>query len=504
VTDNCGNTATTTASLITDDSTLPILTVPTDLTEECGAVTTSVDEWIAQATATDACGTVEITSELWDSNLGCGGTTFERYLFTATDQCGNVSTDFGNYRTVDTTDPILTCPADLILECGDQDNAILLQSWLSSGVAVDANGCSNVTVAADFPSELPDLSCDQVDGLEVTFTATDDCGNSTTCIASIFVVDTVDPVFLNCPSDIIINVDVDLCGANPIFSTPIATDDCSVTVEQTAGLPSGTEFPLGETQLKYTATDACGNTSICAFTLTVVDSDVPLILCPSNSIEAETSPGVCVWSSDDQVAPSISVENCPDQTITYTVTGATNASGSDNAAGEIFELGVGSVDWINPTPTDNCGIGQIDYTITHSTSPANTVMNVTAGETETAVFTAGTSVVKYTVTDANGNTQTCQFDVNVIGIKHEKSIARVTQNPDDSYCTEYNIRVYNTSNTPGIYSLNDLPDFDDDFVILSAEYSSSVHANTQLATTPPAGGWPLATNQLMPGFGTLT
>ena len=552
VTDNCGNTTTTTASLITDDSTLPILTVPTDLTEECGAVTTSVDEWIAQATATDACGTVEITSELWDSNLGCGGTTFERYLFTATDQCGNVSTDFGNYRTVDTTDPILTCPADLILECGDQDNAILLQSWLSSGVAVDANGCSNVTVAADFPSELPDLSCDQVDGLEVTFTATDDCGNSTTCIASIFVVDTVDPVFLNCPSDIIINVDVDLCGANPIFSTPIATDDCSVTVEQTAGLPSGTEFPLGETQLKYTATDACGNTSICAFTLTVVDSDVPLILCPSNSIEAETSPGVCVWSSDDQVAPSISVENCPDQTITYTVTGATNASGSDNAAGEIFELGVsevcytitdssgnvatccfdvvvedlelpmitcpadiqiiadselngicvGSVDWINPTPTDNCGIGQIDYTITHSTSPANTVMNVTAGETETAVFTAGTSVVKYTVTDANGNTQTCQFDVNVIGIKHEKSIARVTQNPDDSYCTEYNIRVYNTSNTPGIYSLNDLPDFDDDFVILSAEYSSSVHANTQLATTPPAGGWPLATNQLMPGFGT--
>ncbi len=552
VTDNCGNSTATTASLITEDRTPPLLTVPTDYIEECGSVTTSIEDWIAQATATDACGTVEITSTLWDSNIGCGGTLFERYLFTAIDQCGNVSTDFGNYRTVDTTDPLLDCPADLILECGDQDNAILLQSWLNSAVGVDANGCSTITVTADPPSELPDLSCDQIDGLEVTFIATDDCGNSTTCIASIYVIDTVEPVFLNCPSDIVINVDVDICGANPIFSTPIAADDCSVTVEQTAGLASGSEFPLGETQLEYTATDLCGNTSVCAFTLTVVDSDVPMILCPSNGIEVATSPGLCVWMSDDQVAPSISVENCPDQVITYTITGATNASGSDNAAGVTFNLGVsevcytitdgsgnvamccfevtvvdlelpmivcpadiliiadsevdgicvGAVDWTHPIPTDNCGVGQIDYTITHSSSPTVSLTDVAAGEIETATFVAGTSVVEYTVTDSNGNTQTCQFNVDVIGIKHEKTLARVTQNPDDSYCTEYNLRVYNTSNTAGTYSLYDLPDFDDDIVILSAEYSSSVHVNTQLATTPPASGWSLATDQLMPGYGT--
>jgi len=158
--------------------------------------------------------------------------------------------------------------------------------------------------------------------------------------------------------------------------------------------------------------------------------------------------------------------------------------------------------WINPTPTDNCQVAQLDYTVTQPDGSATQGMNVTSGATETATFQAGTSTVQYTVTDSDGNTQTCQFSVNVIGIKHEKTIARVTQNPDDSYCTDYNIRVYNTSNTAGTYSLFDLPNFDDDMIILSAEYSSSVHLNTMLGTTPPATGWPLATNQLMPGFGT--
>jgi len=79
----------------------------------------------------------------------------------------------------------------------------------------------------------------------VTFTATDDCGNVTTCVAAITMDDTIDPYFVNCPTaPLTINADVDVCGAFPIFSTPVALDECDVQVlvEQTGGLAPGSEF----------------------------------------------------------------------------------------------------------------------------------------------------------------------------------------------------------------------------------------------------------------------
>ena len=39
--------------------------------------------------------------------------------------------------------------------------------------------------------------------------------------------------------------------------------------EQTAGLPSGSEFPIGETEVCFTATDASLNTNECCFTVTI-------------------------------------------------------------------------------------------------------------------------------------------------------------------------------------------------------------------------------------------
>ncbi len=552
VTDNCGNTNTVTASVITEDTTDPVLTPPVDQIEECGNESISVTDWIATATATDVCGDVTIDHVLWNSNLGCGSTFYERYLFTATDECGNSSTAFAEYQTLDRTDPIITCPADLVLECGDVNNTINLQAWLDSVTATDPFGCSEVTLSYDVPSALPDLSCDSSEGITVSFFAVDDCGNDATCTAQVFIVDTTNPTFVNCPTDLTVNVDVDLCGANTIFSTPVADDNCEVSVAQTAGLPSGSEFPVGVTMIEYTATDDCGNTALCQFNITVIDSDVPVVLCPSNTIVVETDPSVCTWTSDDRVNPSVSIENCPNQEIIYTITGATIATGTDNVEGEIFNLGLsevcytitdpsnnsssccfdvevidlelpivtcpadtilisnGEVDgicvadftWNHPTPTDNCGLAQLDASIMAPDWSTTDLPNVTPGAEETQAFAAGWSYVNYTVTDDNGNTNTCSFKVEVIGIKQEKTIQRVTQNPDDSYCTEFNIRVWNTGNNVGRYTLYDLPAFDDDFIILSAEYSSSVHPSTVLPTNVPTDGWLLGDDVLMPGFGT--
>ena len=86
-------------------------------------------------------------------------------------------------------------------------------------------------------------------------------------------------------------------------------------------------------------------------------------------------------------------------------------------------------------------------------------------------------------------------------ITHEKTLASITQNPDDSYCAVFNITVTNMSSANGFYDLYDLPQFDDDFNILSAEYQSSVHIPTTLPTTPPATGWQLANDISLVGNG---
>ncbi|MBK7937141.1 MAG: HYR domain-containing protein [Lewinellaceae bacterium] len=50
----------------------------------------------------------------------------------------------------------------------------------------------------------------------------------------------------------------------------------AVTLVQTAGLPSGSEFPIGKTTNCFLATDATGNTSTCCFDVTVLEFPNPV------------------------------------------------------------------------------------------------------------------------------------------------------------------------------------------------------------------------------------
>ncbi len=67
------------------------------------------------------------------------------------------------------------------------------------------------------------------------------------------------------------------------FPTPTATSGCAggITVTQVSGPASGSTFRAGDTQVCYMATDACGNTATCCFTVTVLETacDVKSIGC---------------------------------------------------------------------------------------------------------------------------------------------------------------------------------------------------------------------------------
>lgn len=126
-----------------------------------------------------------------------------------------------------------------------------------------------------------------------------------------------------------------------------------VTTTQIAGMPTGSTFPVGTTTNTFVV-ESQSVTDTCSFTVTVEDTEAPVITCPGNTT-------MCT-DIGEGLAPSI-VDNCTGETLSYTLTGATSGSGSGDANG--------------------------------------------------ATFFAGTTTVTYDVIDAAGNTDQCSFDVTI-------------------------------------------------------------------------------------------
>ena len=115
--------------------------------------------------------------------------------FTATDDCNNSSTCVATVYLDDTQVPSITCPADLTLECTVANDPVgyrtAIQAWID-GISAATDGCDGTVAITDNwnGTDVPSLSCDLSAGLEITFTATDDCNNSSTCVATDYMDDT--------------------------------------------------------------------------------------------------------------------------------------------------------------------------------------------------------------------------------------------------------------------------------------------------------------------------
>src|SRR5439155_11940141 len=106
------------------------------------------------------------------------------------------------------------------------------------------------------------------------------------------------------------------CSRVVSYSAPTHSDNCpGETVVQTGGLSSGSAFPKGITTNCFTVTDASGNTNSCNFTVTVNDTEKPMIGCPGN-ITTNTAPGTCSQVVSYS-APTHS-DNCPGETVAQT------------------------------------------------------------------------------------------------------------------------------------------------------------------------------------------
>ncbi len=169
-------------TITVQDTTGPVIAgVPADVTVECDSVPAP-----ANLTATDNCdpGVPVIFNETRIDGDCPDSYTLTR-TWTATDDCGNTTTETQIITVQDTPPPVITCPSDVVLEC-------------PADTSVEANGSATATDNCDDSVEIT-YEDEVIPGVGNNktvirvWTATDECGNSSSCEQIIVVEDTIAP-----------------------------------------------------------------------------------------------------------------------------------------------------------------------------------------------------------------------------------------------------------------------------------------------------------------------
>ncbi|MFD1063793.1 gliding motility-associated C-terminal domain-containing protein, partial [Winogradskyella litorisediminis] len=259
-TDECGNSATGVQTINVIDTTAPEISVPADATVECSDDLSTINT--GEATATDNCSqTVEIIFTDATTPGDCEGSFIITRTWTATDSCGNVSSDVQTINVNDTTAPQVTDAdgsLDVTVECSDAD---ALNDALSFEPTATDNCSTDITLNLVSDETVTDASCPNASTRTRTWTFTDACGNvSEPFIQTISIVDTTAPILLT-TFDQAITVD---CDAIPEIPELQFEDNCSSTVniDFTEEINFFTDTDNYEIIRVWTVDDGCGNITI--------------------------------------------------------------------------------------------------------------------------------------------------------------------------------------------------------------------------------------------------
>ncbi|MCO6484524.1 MAG: HYR domain-containing protein, partial [Saprospiraceae bacterium] len=345
--------------------------------------------------------------------------------WTATDNCGNAITHTQVITVEDTTVPTWNqpMPANVTVQCH-------LVPAPASPITASDNCDPNVTVTfTEVSTQNPDVnSCGFMNyTITRTWTATDNCGNAITHTQVITVIDTTSPVLAGVPGNVTVQ-----CDAVPPAAVVTATDNCDpdVPVVLTETVIPG-NCPNNYTLIRtWTATDNCGNTATGSQVITVQDNTAPVALCKNHTayLNANGTVEIFVYQIDNGSTDNCALTNlsispsqftCADvgpNVVTLTATDACGNTGTCTAIVTVVDdikpivsckdleilldadgnpVTIGPNDLLN-SANDNCGIASIEL--------SQTIFDCSD---------LGTTTVKVTVTDVNGNKSECQSKVTV-------------------------------------------------------------------------------------------
>nr|WP_321222721.1 gliding motility-associated C-terminal domain-containing protein [uncultured Psychroserpens sp.] len=309
ITDDCGNFSRLVTTLTLEDTTPPNLDncAVTDASIECSGDNNeqlAIDWNATNIAALESCGTDfcdtdfngQVTSNFAYANLvstcGQGGTI--AVVYTITDDCGNATTLNATLTLEDTIAPNVTgCTVEnTTLECDETENETLANAWNASNIAA-LEACAVDSCDTDFTGQVTsdydfdnlNTTCGPCGTINVTYTITDDCGNTTTLAATLTFDDGTIPDLSNCS---VTDESIECSGedneqlANDWNTANISAlencaDDLGVTVTSNyayANLVS-TCGQGGTITVVYTITDDCDNATTLTATLTLEDTTPP-------------------------------------------------------------------------------------------------------------------------------------------------------------------------------------------------------------------------------------
>lgn len=419
-TDAAGNTANDSFTVTVQDTTAPTLTLPTDIT-----TTTTNPTGIAvnfAASANDLVdGSVAVTCQpASGSTFVVGSTTVN---CSATDAHNNTSN--GSFKVAvtftDNTLPVVNVPGDMVVEATGSSGAVVNFAVTASD---NIDGALTPTCA---PASGSMFALGQT---TVNCSATDSHGNTGSASFHVTVVDTTAPA-LNLPADITVDT-IDASGAVVNYNAS-ATDLVDGSVSVTCQPASGSVFPIGQTTVNCSATDAHQNTANGSFnvtvTLTVITDTVPpVVTVPSDMTVEATGPSGAV------VSFAASANDNLDGALTPT---CAPTSGSTFALGTT-PVSCSATDAHSNTGTASFNITVVDTTAPElnlpadmtldATSPAGANVNFIASATDLvdgtvtvncspasgSTFPFGATTVNCSATDSHSNTSNGSFTVTVI------------------------------------------------------------------------------------------
>ncbi|NP_999830.1 egg bindin receptor 1 precursor [Strongylocentrotus purpuratus] len=417
--DDAGNTETCTFFVVVSDNENPVISgCPSDqnVTTDIGNAT-AVVIW-TPPTATDNSGSQTLTST---NNPGddfpIGNNTV---TYSASDDAGNTETCTFFVVVSDNEIPVFSgCPSDQNVTT-DIGNATAVVIW-TPPTATDNSGSQTLTSTNNPGDDFP------IGNNTVTYSASDDAGNTETCTFFVIVSDNENPVISGCPSDQNVTTDIGNATAVVIWTPPTATDNSGNQTLTSTNNP-GDDFPIGNNTVTYSASDDAGNTETCTFFVVVSDNEIPVISgCPSDqnvATDIGNATAVVTWTpptaTDNSVNQTLTSTNNPgddfpigNNTVTYsasddagnteTCTFFVVVSDNENPvisgcpSDQNVAISIGNaavVTWTPPTATDNSG----NQTLTSTNNPGDD-------------FTIGNNTVTYSASDDAGNTEYCTFFV---------------------------------------------------------------------------------------------
>jgi hypothetical protein len=196
--------------------------------------------------------------------------------------------------------PMIECPPDIVTTT---DDGVCFAAGVELGepVVTDPFGITNLF--NDAPTEYP------ADETIVTWTAINAIGMMNTCNQSVVVLDNEDPL-IEPLTDMLTGSDPGVCGAYLFWDTPPFTDNCGEPGTLSNFQP-GDFFPIGTTEVRYTATDMHGNTTMAGFRVTVIDVEPPEMHPghpPPEDITIPNDPGHCGGTAHWE--PPGFIDNC--------------------------------------------------------------------------------------------------------------------------------------------------------------------------------------------------